>query len=168
MPCRPSLAVVVVAALLTVLAGCGGGAERPVKASLTPSGSARGFLDGHTLEVHLGNQFRDGLYRLAVMSQRGERAPDVGQQLPTGKLSQVRCAPSSARPAAGKPWPWRCFVRWRAVGGHRRETRYAVRLLPRACFDAAADPAYAPIFDATINADSEHPLNALGRAVGRC
>lgn len=163
---RPS-SLAVVAACLAALAGCGSTAPSAPAPSTLVRGPAGYFTEGR-LEQKLGNAFRSGLYRLAVMSQPGEGAIDLGQQLPTGKVAAVTCAPDAAAPARGRDWPWRCAVRWRTVAGRSRVTRYGVELTPRSCFSAEARPQYDAVLDATTGAPSEHPLNTFGRTLGSC
>lgn len=163
---RP-LATVAAALALGVIAGCGSAdpvAPRPSAAVHGPAG----YFDKTRLEQRMSNAFRAGLYRLAVMSQTGEAAIDLGQPLPTGKVSTVRCSPDIPAPAKQEDWPWRCAVRWRTVAGQARETRYGVRVTPHSCFDAAAQPLYESVLDATTGAPSEHPLNSFGRNLGTC
>jgi hypothetical protein len=131
---------------------------------LTPSAPkpTGGYLAAADLERQLGNSFRTGLYRLAVMSQKSEDAMDLGQRLPTGLLRDVRCASAAARPRSGGAWPWSCDVRWKTVEGHAERTRYTVRLTLGECFAAGAAPRRQPHYDATIRTYAEDPLNALG------
>jgi hypothetical protein len=162
-------ALATAAAVLAVgtIAGCG--SDDPVAAR--PSAAVRGpagYFDAARLEQRMSNAFRAGLYRLAVMSQSGEGAIDLGQQLPTGKVSTVRCTPDGPAPAKRQDWPWRCDVRWQTVAGQARETRYGVQVTPHSCFDAAARPLYKAVLDATTGAPSEHPLNTFGRNLGKC
>jgi hypothetical protein len=109
----------------------------------------------------LGNGFRAGLDRLAVMSQPPDDASDLGQSLPTGLLDRVSCAAAAPRPAGRAPWPWRCTVRWETARGRARRTGYAVRVTAAGCYSAGADPALPPHRDPTIQTYSEHPLNTL-------
>jgi hypothetical protein len=147
---------VVLAAAALAAAGCGGGgAER----THTPPPPAR-YLPRGDLSVQLGNGFRAGLYRLAVMSQQEDDAPDLGQALATGVLETVRCHAGGPRPARGD-WQWSCGVRWRTVERHARRMRYAVTLTPRGCFSAIARPNLPSRYDATIHSYSEDPLNIL-------
>jgi hypothetical protein len=92
------------------------------------------------------------------MSQPGDDATDLGQDLPTGVVTTVRCAPDDSN----------CAITWSTVSGERRTTRYSVRVLPGACFTAAARPALADHRDPTIGGYSENPLNALVSAEGGC
>jgi hypothetical protein len=147
------------------LAGCGGQEHVVAKDTPRPAG---GYLAGPDLERQLGNAFRKGLYRLAVMSQRTEDAMDLGQPLPTGLLRGVRCDSAAPRPTGGGPWTWGCKVSWRSVEGRTEQTRYAVRLRRGQCFAAGATPARAARYDATIRTYSEDPLNALGNARPGC
>jgi hypothetical protein len=143
------------------VAGCGGGGmHRTAAPAATPAGPPR-FLSATDLERDLGNGFRSGLYRLAVMSQPRDEATDLGQDLPTGTVQRVRCAPAGARPAGATAWAWRCSVRWRSVAGRAHQLRYAVRNRPDGCFSAGATPALPAHRDATIESFSEHPLNTL-------
>lgn len=143
--------------------GCGGGDDRPEGAGRA-AGPAR-FLDGPALERGLGSTFRRGLYRLAVMTQAGDDAPDLGQPLPTGVVDATTCR--TARPA-GPGRTARCVVRWETVEHRRRTTAYAVDLSRAGCFYAQADPALRQIHDATIRAPAEHPLQSLVAAVKGC
>jgi hypothetical protein len=153
---RRSITTAAAACLIT---GWGGGAApRPASA---PAGGPPRFIAAGDLERERGNDFRRGLYRLAVMSQPPEDATDLGQSLPTGLLHDVACAARGERPTGPSAWSWRCIVRWETVGGARRNTRYAVRLLPTGCFAAAADPELPERLDTTIATYAEHPLNAL-------
>jgi hypothetical protein len=147
------------------LAGCGGGSHAATTSAPRPTG---GYLAATGLERGLGNAFRHGLYRLAVMSQKSDDAMDLGQRLPTGLLIGVRCSSSAAQPGAGGAWPWSCDVRWKTVEGHARRTRYDVRLSRGACFAAGAAPRRQPHYDATIRTYSEDPLNALAGGRRRC
>jgi hypothetical protein len=143
-----------------VLAGCGGGAHADDHATTSAARPAGGYLAAAELQRRLGNSFRKGLYRLAVMSQKSEDAKDLGQPLPTGLLRDVRCSSAAARPSGGA-WPWTCDVRWKSVEGRAERTRYAVRLTRGECFAAGAAPARRPHYDSTIRTYSEDPLNAL-------
>jgi hypothetical protein len=168
---RRIAALLVSGAVATAAAGCShgdrGAAGTPI-ASSAVTGKGSGYLDRERLQTHLASGFRAGLYRLAVMSQPADGAVDLGQRLPTGEVSDVRCEADSARPGGSADWPWSCTVRWRAAGGGRHETRYAVHLSSHACFAASATPRHQPVPDATIGASSEHPLNTLGRDLGSC
>jgi len=146
--------------------GCSGGGHAATTSSAPrPSG---GYLAATDLERQLGNAFRHGLYRLAVMSQKTDDAMDLGQRLPTGLLNGVRCSSAGAPPAAGGAWQWSCDVRWKSVEGSVQRTRYDVRLSPGKCFAAGAAPRRRPHYDATIRTYSEDPLNALVSAVRGC
>ena len=140
-----------------MLGGCGGDSEPQPTASAAAT-DAVDRLAGAELERQLGNAFDAALYRLAVMSQPGEDATDLGQDLPTGIVTAVRCAPNDSA----------CEVSWRTVSDERRTTRYSVRLLPGACFAAAARPALADHPDPTTGGYSENPLNALVSTEERC
>jgi len=158
-------------ALTVALSACGGGGSPDKSVQVRPSALVHGhagYVDRAQLERHLSNAFRGGLYRLAVMTQPGEGAADAGQQLPTGKVSAVRCDPQTSSPSGGHGWPWRCDVDWRTVDDAARYTRYAVELTPDSCFDAEAQPHLKPILDSTTGAASEHPLNTFGRQLGKC
>jgi len=151
-----------------VVSGCGGGAHAvsdPPARVPRPKG---GYLAASDLELQLGNAFRKGLYRLAVMTQRSDEAKDLGQPLPTGLLDRVRCTSTAPRPSGARAWTWSCAVRWKTVEGHRQSTRYAVRLSPGKCFAAGATPQRQPRYDATIRTYSEDPLNALGSVRRGC
>jgi hypothetical protein len=153
------------AALLLALplaAGCGGREAGSRTAAAPPvAAAAVRFPSALDLERGVSNGFRQGLYRLAVMSQPRDDAADLGQDLPTGTVRGVRCVAAGARPTTTTPWPWRCRVRWQTAGGAARRTRYAVRVFPTGCFAAGATPRYPAARDATIASFSEHPLNAL-------
>jgi hypothetical protein len=143
--------------LALILAGCGGAhhgaaAPRPV---------ARGYLGAADLQRDLGNGFRAGLDRLAVMEQPRDDASDLGQERPTGLLDRVTCEPAAGKPAKPEAWPWRCTVRWQTSAGRAKTTRYAVRLFPTRCFAAGATPALPPRRDPAIASYSEHPLNTV-------
>jgi hypothetical protein len=167
-PPKPVVAAAAVAVAIAALAGCGSdGPSSPAAPSALVRGPA-GYFTAGKLEQRLSNAFRAGLYRLAVMSQPGEGAIDLGQQLPTGKVSAVSCTPAGAAPAGGQDWPWHCDVRWRTVAGTPRLTRYGVQLTAKSCFDAAARPRYDAVLDATTGAPAEHPLNTFGRSLGSC
>jgi hypothetical protein len=168
-----AISCALVALVAAALVGCGGGSDgqRASNAGPLPShqvGGTKGYLDRTTLQQHLGNAFRDGLYRLAVMSQPSERAVDEGQHLPAGSLSTIRCAPRGAEPGAEAQWPWRCVVDWRTVAGATKTTRYDVQIGADSCYAATAQPQYPAVADSTIGAPSEHPLNVFGRGLGKC
>jgi hypothetical protein len=139
--------------------GCGG-AHRGAAAP-TPAPRAAGYLTASELQRDLGNGFRAGLDRLAVMDQPRDDASDLGQERPTGLLDRVTCEPAGAKPAKAQPWPWRCTVRWQTAAGRAKTTRYAVRLFPTRCFAAGASPALPPHRDPTIESYAEHPLNTV-------
>ncbi len=150
---------VVAGVALFALAGCGGGHGRPPQ---HPAGSAAtGFLAPAELRRDLGNAFRAGLDRLALMSQPPDEATTLATDLPKGLLDRVTCTAARPRPAAGQPWPWQCRVRWQSAGGRERTTSYAVQLLPTRCFAATAEPAFPAHRDTTIATYSEHPLNTF-------
>jgi hypothetical protein len=157
------------------LAACGGDhaavPDPSAAASAAPaqrSATAR-YLDRHALALALGNGFRAGLDRLAVMQQPPEGAADLGQELPAGLVRDVRCDPSAPRPAGGaQAWAWRCRVRWETVAGTPKSTNYDVRSLPTGCFAAGAAPRLADVRDPTIASFSEHPLNAVASARKGC
>ena len=155
------------AAALAVLAVAAGGCtddgdSTAATPTASPAAPAPGrFLTRVELANQLGNLFHRGLYRLAVMSQPGDDASDLGQSLPTGTLRAVGCRPAAARPAGGGSWAWSCIVRWETVDGRRDTTPYRVRMNRRGCFFASASPALAQRYDATIRSYSEHPLNQL-------
>jgi hypothetical protein len=146
------------------IAGCAGQGHAAAKDAPRPAG---GYVAGSDLERQLGNAFRKGLYRLAVMSQQTEDAMDLGQPLPTGLLRSVRCDSTAPRPKGGA-WTWSCSVSWRSVEGHSERTRYAVELQRGECFAAGATPHRAARYDATIRTYSEDPLNAFGSARRGC
>jgi hypothetical protein len=154
-------------------AGCGGGdaASGTDVASATAPASAQApahYATASDLRRDLANGVRQGLYRLAVMSQPPDDASDLGQQLPTGTVERVDCAAAGTRPGTGAAWPWRCRVGWRTVGGASRTTRYDVRLLANGCFAAGAVPRYPDHRDTSIASYSEHPLNAIASVRRGC
>jgi hypothetical protein len=160
------LAAIALLLAAPVVSGCGGGDHaRAEKGTPRPAG---GYLSGADLERQLGNAFRKGLYRLAVMQQRSEDAMDLGQPLPTGLVDRVSCASNGARPGGGQPWAWSCSIRWRTVQHHAEQTRYTVRLDPGECFAAGASPPRRPQYDVTIRTYSEDPLNTLGSVRAGC
>jgi hypothetical protein len=159
------LAAIAILLAAPVLAGCGGGDHASSEKLGRPKG---GYLPAPDLERQVGNAFRQGLYRLAVMSQRSDEAKDLGQPLPTGLVDRVGCSSSAAQPGGGRVWMWTCTVRWKTVKGHGEQTRYAVRLTPGLCFAAGATPARAKRYDATIRTYSEDPLNVLGSVRRGC
>jgi hypothetical protein len=138
------------------LGGCGrhGTASEPVAAGDAAPPAPGHFLSPGELDTQLGNGFRQGLYRLAVMSQPGDDAADLGQQLPTGTVRGVDCRRGGGR-------KWACLVRWETVDGKRESTRYAVDMNARGCFYASATPRLPEHYDSTIRTYSEHPLNSL-------
>lgn len=153
-------------------AGCGGtsGTTTAAVSTAAASASAPGtYLRAGELRRELGNGVREGLYRLAVMSQPADDAADLGQELPTGSVERVACAAGAQRPgSAGEPWRWGCRVAWRTVEGAPRATRYDVRLLANGCFAAGALPRYPAHRDTTIAGFSEHPLNAIASVREGC
>lgn len=157
-------------ALLTLAAaGCGGGSGGGERASAPERAAPSGpFLAAADLERELGSGFREGLYRLAVMSQKSDDASDLGQALPTGLVGQVRCAPADPRPAGTDAWRWTCGVRWHDVDGSARRERYAVRIQPGGCFSAGATPRRPASYDATIHTYGEDPLNGIVSARKGC
>jgi hypothetical protein len=151
---------------LLVATGCGGAHHRPPQGpAATP---AAGYLAPAELRRDLGNSFRAGLDRLALMSQPVDEPSALTTDLPKGLLDRVSCAAGGPRPAGPQSWPWHCDVTWSTAGGRARTTRYTVQLLPSRCFAASADPALPPRHDVTIGSSSEHPLNALGSARRGC
>jgi hypothetical protein len=172
LPLRIPVALVLACALAAALAGCGGSERTEARrAAATTTVAAHGparYLDAIDLRRDLANGFRDGLYRLAVMTQPADASSDLGQDLPTGTVGAVRCGEAAARPAGTAPWMWGCSVRWHTVDGAPRTTRYDVRLLPTGCFAAGATPRYPPQRDTTIKTFSEHPLNAIASATKAC
>ena len=151
------LATVLTTLALPALAACGDARDatpppRATAASATPVSAPTG-LDRHAVALQLGNGFRTALDRLAVLDQPRDGASDLGQDLPSGLLRDVRCTP-------GVP-ALRCRVRWETLRGTPQTTRYRVRLLPGGCFAAAATRRLKPHYDPTIATYSEHPLNAI-------
>ena len=142
------------------LGGCGRHAPAQQSAADEPPPAPGHFLSRAELDTQLGNGFRQGLYRLAVMSQPGDDAADLGQQLPTGTVRDVSCSTGQPRPSAGS-WKWGCAVGWETVNGRRESTRYAVTMTGRGCFFASARPRLPSHYDSTIRTYSEHPLNSL-------
>jgi hypothetical protein len=160
------LAAIALLLAAPVVSGCGGGDHaRAEKGTQRPAGA---YLSGADLERQLGNAFRKGLYRLAVMQQRSEDAMDLGQPLPTGLVDQVSCAANGTRPASGRPWAWKCSIRWQTVQHRAQQTRYTVRLDPGDCFAAGASPPRRPQYDVTIRTYAEDPLNALWSVRAGC
>jgi hypothetical protein len=151
-----------VALTALLVAGCGSGASTPTRTVDPTPTAGRRTLDVATLDRELSNSFRRGLYRLAVVTQPGDDAADLGQPLPTALLDHSRCAPVSG---AGR---WRCDVAWETVSGRARTTGYAVRTTPEGCWYGVADPAYGDVYDHTIRTYSEHPLNTISPAVRGC
>jgi hypothetical protein len=151
-------AAVALAAAL-VAAGCGGGGGSSEQGA--SAGAAPHFLSAAELQRGLGNGFRRALDQVAVMSQRGDDAVDLGQSLPTGLLDRVRCRPAAPRPTGAGAWRWGCDVRWQSAEGRPRRTRYDVRLRPNGCFRAGAKPRYHDRYDPTIRTFAEDPLNAI-------
>ena len=151
-------AALLAALALVPAAGCGGGGGQSKSSSERPTATGP-YLTSAELERQLSAGFRDGLYRLAVMSQQSDDATDLGQDLPTGLVERVSCEPSGAK--AAKAWPWSCEVRWRDVERHGQSTRYTVRLMPGGCFGAGATPRRPQVYDATTRAYGEDPLNGI-------
>ena len=108
------LAAIAILLAAPALAGCGGVDHASSEKGVKPTG---GYLEAPDLERQLGNAFRQGLYRLAVMSQRSDEAKDLGQPLPTGLVDRVRCASNGAPPSSAGTWTWTCEVRWKSVKG---------------------------------------------------
>lgn len=102
------------------------------------------------------------------MSQTGDEAVDLDQDLPTGLVDRVRCAPAAARPSGTAAWRWRCDVSWQTVEGRPRRTRYLVQQRADGCFSAGAQPRYPNRYDPTIRTFSEDPLNAIVSARRGC
>ena len=107
------------------------------------------------LQRELANAFQGGLDALAVMSQPRDDAAQLGQDIPAGTITGVRCAE-----------PEHCSVKWESVGGKRRTVGYRVRGFEGACFTASAEPSLADPYDATTGSRSANPLNAL--VAGAC
>jgi hypothetical protein len=148
------------ALVLLVLAagGCSGGEDSSVAAhravGSAPPAPGR-YLTRAELDTQLGNVFHRALYQVAVMSQPGDDAADLGQSLPTGQLRAVACAQGGERAR------WSCRVSWETVDAARETTAYRVNMNARGCFYASATPALPQRYDATIRSYSEHPLNQL-------
>jgi hypothetical protein len=157
-------AIVALAVLAVASAGCSGDEESTADAArvaaLAPPAPGR-FLTRAELSKALGNLFHRRLYRLAVMTQPGDDASDLGQSLPTGTLRTASCEPAGDRPTGGGSWAWSCTVRWETVDGRRDTTAYRVRLTSRGCFFASASPPLEQRYDSTIRSYSEHPLDEL-------
>ncbi|MEA2295076.1 MAG: hypothetical protein QOE86_2715 [Solirubrobacteraceae bacterium] len=151
--------LLILAAAAGLMTGCGGGDRRASPAAMPHAGA----LDAREAERVLADSFRSGLSRLAVITQPGEDAADLGRQLPTGLVDRTRCdaGGSAARTA-------RCTVRWVTVDGHARRTRYRVQLTSRGCLYAHAGPALRQVYDATTHAPSEHPLDFLVGTIRGC
>jgi hypothetical protein len=149
------------------VSGCGGAGHASDAKGAAPR-TTGGYLPASDLERQLGNAFRKGLYRLAVMSQRTEDAMDLGQRLPTGLLREVSCDSAGPRPGGGGPWAWTCKVSWRSVERRPQRTTYAVRLRPGQCFAAGATPHRGVRYDSTIRTYSADPLDALGSVRRGC
>lgn len=162
---RTSL-LVSVALAAALQAGCGGAAA-PTTATHTTAAPTPRFSSAPVLERRVGTTFRDALYRLAVMSQTGDAAADLGQPLPAGLLDAARCRPLTPAPR-GTHWQFGCSVRWETPGGHRERTAYAVSTTNRGCWEAHARPALPLIHDATTRAPAEHPLDHLVGAIKGC
>jgi hypothetical protein len=147
-------------------AGCGGDNATTLtatsasfqRAPIKPTGA---YMTTGALTLGVANSFRSGLDRLAVLTQKGDDAVDLGQSLPTGVLDRVRCAPTGARPVNGS-WAWACTVRWRSAVHRPQTTRYRISVAPAGCFNAYATPPRDARFDPTIRAYSEDPLNRFG------
>jgi hypothetical protein len=152
------LATALAVLALPALAACGAAGDAAAPGHAAPvlpavPVSAPAALDRHAIALQLGNGFRTALDRLAVLDQPRDGASDLGQDLPSGLLRDVRCTP-------GVP-AMRCRVRWETLRGTPQTTHYRVRVLPGGCFAAAATPRLAPHYDPTIATYSEHPLNAI-------
>lgn len=147
------------ATALLAAGGCGGGSEASEESVVAQPASttAREDLSPATLSRELGNSFSQGLYRLAVMSQRGDEATDLGQDLPTGIVVSVRCSGGD-----------RCEVHWRPRDAPPTTTAYDVDYPLPGCFEALADPPLPQRHDATIDTFSENPLNSLVSARPEC
>jgi len=139
---------------VAALGGCGHRGD--VTDGAGPAAAPGHFLSTGELDTQLGNGFRQGLYRLAVMSQPGDDAADLGQQLPTGTVRGVDC-----RRTGSDSRKWTCAVSWETVDGKRESTRYTVDMNAAGCFYASATPHLASHYDSTIRTYSEHPLNSL-------
>ena len=155
MSARRALQCGLLTPVVAALAACGGGTDAHGPADTSAAAAPVQQLTSPRLAVQLGNGFRQGLYRLAVMSQPGDESSDLGQPLPTGTLRSVRC-----EPVAGTS-TWTCTVRWATVDGHRTVTRYRIDVDRRGCFYGAATPPLPQHYDSTIRTYSENPLNAV-------
>lgn len=153
---------------MPLLSGCGGAGHASGSTTAAPPPPSGGYLAAADLERQLGNAFRKGLYRLAVMSQKTEDAMDLGQRLPTGLLRDVSCDAQGPRPGGGGPWAWTCKVSWRSVESRSEHTTYAVKLRRGLCFAAGATPSRGVRYDATIRTYSADPLDALGSVRRGC
>ena len=161
---RLLLLAVILAAVCA--AGCGGGSG--ASGATTAPQTDGAYLAAQDLQRDLGNGFRTGLTRLAVMQQHGDDATDLGQPLTPGLLDHVRCSAADARPASSAPWAWDCTVSWQTAAGAPQRTRYSVRLQPGGCFSAGASPQRRNRYDPTIRAYSEDPLNAVVSSDPQC
>lgn len=165
---RP-VALLAAAALALAAAGCGDDASArktsDVRRTIDANGPAR-FLGAADLQRQLGNRFRAGLYRLAVLTQTTEDAADLGQSLPTGVVDATTCRPTG--PGSATVRPWSCTVRWTTVDEQPRVTRYRVGVTRPGCFLATAHPHLRAVHDATIHAETEHPLGFLASTVKGC
>ena len=143
----------------------GGACLRVDEPAPRPSG---GYLAAADLERQLGNAFRKGLYRLAVMSQRTEDAMDLGQRLPTGLLRDVSCDSAGPRPGGGGA----VGVDVQGLVAQRRGPRAAhdVRRAPaaRSVLRGGRDAAPRRRYDSTIRTYSADPLDALGSVRRGC
>jgi hypothetical protein len=149
-----------------LLAGCGDGGDSAGNSVKTQPVN---YLSGGAsdLERQLGNTFRKGLYRLAVMGQPTDDAADLGQQLPTGVLDGMSCATSMTKPS-GDPWKWSCTARWQTPEGRAEKTRYAAEVTGGGCIYAQSDPPLPQVNDVTIKAPAEHPLSSLVVPIKGC
>jgi len=159
---RALAAAAALLALPASLSACGGDGASSDATAATPPPRAAHYLAPADLRRELANGFAAGLDRLAVMSQPADDAADLGQDVPTGTVGEVRCADAAPKPATtAEAWRWACSVGWQTVAGAPRTTRYDVRLFPTGCFAAGATPRYPAHIDTTIKTRSEHPLNAI-------
>jgi hypothetical protein len=139
-------AVALVAAAALAGCGSGGAGDRVARDVPAPAGS----VPQSELRRQLANTFQDGLEALAIMNQPRDDAVALGQDVPAGTLTAVRC-----------PSAQRCRVSWETVGGGRRAITYLVRAFEGGCFTASADPQLPNPLDATTGSPTANPLNTV-------